>query len=103
VALEVGVAEEAVGVGGCTEVVQCYVRDPPARHARRWLRLVAFRRIELPAAARRRRIALELTTDNLAVLDDDNRGWHVRPGEYHVVCGTSSNDLHALTATMTLA
>ena len=89
--------------GGCGEVVQCYVRDPPARHARRPLRLVAFERVELAHGERRRRVTVELTAEHLAVLGDDGRGWGVLPGAYSLVCGRSADDAHALEMAMTLA
>ena len=31
-------ADRRAGPHGCSEVVQCYVQDPPMRHVRRWLR-----------------------------------------------------------------
>ena len=78
--------------------------DPPARHVRRWLRLVAFERVALPATgARRRTVRLDVTAEHLARLDDDGKGWHVAPGAYRVVCGTHSADRAARSVTAHLS
>jgi hypothetical protein len=85
---------------GCTEVVQCYVRDPPTRHVRRWRRLVAFERVTLHAAEQRS-LRLNVTAEAMALLDDERR-WRVLPGEYLIECGRSSDDPDALATTFLL-
>lgn len=91
--------------GTCSEVVQCYVRDPPAKHVRRWQRLVGFERVELSGHGAkdgaRRLLSIELTSEALSVLDDDGR-WRVRQGTYVVGCGRSSADPQMLKETITV-
>ena len=98
----VDVAAAADAARGCLEVVQCYVRDPPMRHVRRWRRLVAFSRVHLARPAERRTISLNLTAHAMALLDDESR-WRVLPGEYIVTCGKSSADANALEARIQIA
>ena len=86
----------AASARGCSEVVQCYVRDPPAAHVRRPQRLVGFARVEL-RPAERRKVHVELSAEALSTLDDGGL-WRVVPGDYRLTCGTSSAlDAHALT------
>ena len=86
-------------------MVQCYVRDPPAKHVRRWQRLVGFERVELSGHGAkdgaRRLLSIELTSEALSVLDDDGR-WRVRQGTYVVGCGRSSADPQMLKETITV-
>ena len=100
--VSIDVAVDADAASGCSEVVQCYVRDPPTRHVRRWQRLVGFQRVKLHGGAERRRtVRIELKSSALAVLDDAGH-WRVLPGEYAVACGASSIGPNTLEATMNL-
>ena len=78
------------------------MRDPfPTLHVRRAQRLVAFARVEL-RPGERRAMALDMTAEAMASLDDEGR-WRVVPGEYRVTCGTNSADKLALSAPLRLA
>ena len=87
----------AASLNGCTEVVQCYARDPIMKHIRREKRLVAFSRVELQPGERLRHVRLNLTSESMALLDDVGK-WRVMPGEYELSCGVSSADPSALEA-----
>ena len=86
---------------GCTEVVQCYVHDPPGRTVRRGQRLVGFARVELRGQEQRRWERIEITAEALSVLDDDGR-WRLRPGKYDVQCGLNSADPRMLRTSITV-
>jgi len=87
IAIEVTVFNE----GGVTaeEVVQAYVGTPGKAAERQEKLLRAFKRIRL-APAERQVVTLEVPYRDLRYRDPASHSWRLEPGEYRVMCGTSS-------------
>jgi len=71
-----------------SEVVQVYVQDPIMTFVRPWKRLVAFKRVTIPAG-QSLKVSLPITSDELA-FHDDRMVLRVVPGEYTVSVGGDS-------------
>ncbi|MEX3959662.1 glycoside hydrolase family 3 N-terminal domain-containing protein [Trinickia sp. EG282A] len=97
--LELGFNVENVGGRAGTEVVQVYVRDCLASSVRPVRELKAFSRLELrPSERAKVRVAIPVDMLNFS----DGRGERiVEPGEFEIMVGSSSRDIH-LTATVTV-
>ncbi|MEQ8859915.1 MAG: glycoside hydrolase family 3 N-terminal domain-containing protein [Pseudomonadales bacterium] len=74
------------------EVVQVYVNDRVADVARPVRQLVGFKRVHIPAGARRQ-LRFLLDASQLAYFDRGMR-FGVDPGEVEVMIGSSSRDIH---------
>ena len=70
---------------------QIYAIDPVMDYVRPWKRLLAFKRVALPAGASAR-VAIEVTPEQLAFQDDSSAAgmWRVVPGTYQIRVGNSS-------------
>jgi beta-glucosidase len=89
VRLEVANTGERAG----QEVVQLYVRDLESRLIRPPKELKAFRKIEL-APGERTRVELMLDERSLAYWDPEAHAWVAEPGEFEILVGASSRDIH---------
>ncbi|TDQ85390.1 glycoside hydrolase family 3 N-terminal domain-containing protein [Paraburkholderia silvatlantica] len=97
--VELSFALENIGSRDGTEVVQIYVRDRHASAARPVRELKAFARVPLAAGARTR-VNVKLPVDMLNFTDA--RGERiVEPGEFDLMVGSSSRDIH-LSGTVTV-
>ncbi|HEY3994307.1 MAG TPA: glycoside hydrolase family 3 C-terminal domain-containing protein [Ktedonobacteraceae bacterium] len=82
------------------EVVQIYIRDKAASVQRPEKELKAFAKVQLEAGERRT-VTLSIGRDALAYYDILKRAWVAEAGEFEVLVGSSSQDIHA-TSTFTL-
>ena len=73
------------------EVVQLYVRHGLSSVVQPERQLKAFKRITLEPGETRT-VTLHLDYDDLAIVDA-NMKWTVEPGTYHILIGSSSNDI----------
>ena len=74
-----------------SEVAQLYVRDVLASVARPVMQLAGFQRVHL-APGESKSVAIDLTTDQLRMLDRDMK-WVVEPGTSRIMVGSSSKDI----------
>ena len=70
------------------EVVQVYVQDPIMSFVRPWKRLVAFKRVTVPAGGSLA-VSITISADELA-FHDDSMVLRVVPGQYTVSVGGDS-------------
>ena len=98
--LNVSIALTNTGKRAGQEVVQLYVRDKAASVQRPEKELKAFAKVQLEASERRT-VTLSLGRDALAYYDILKRAWVAEAGEFEVLVGSSSQDIHA-TGTFTL-
>jgi beta-glucosidase len=82
------------------EVVQCYVRAPPADFPVPIRQLRAFARVPIPAG-QARAVSLPVKVADLASWSEEKDRWVLRPGNYEVQVGASSADIR-LRATVAL-
>jgi beta-glucosidase len=73
------------------EVTQLYIRDLLASVARPVIQLAGFQRVHL-APGEMKTVSIDLSTDQLRMLDRDMR-WVVEPGAFRVMVGASSKDI----------
>ncbi|SDI56541.1 beta-glucosidase [Paraburkholderia steynii] len=97
--IELELEIENVGTREGTEVVQVYVRDRLASTVRPVKELKAFSRISVEAG-KRAKVAISVPVDMLN-FTDENGDRVVEPGEFDVMIGSSSRDIH-LTETVTV-
>jgi len=91
--IDVSITVENTGGVASDEVVQLYCRDPLASVARPVLELRGFKRIELPAGARKR-ITFSLTPEQFAFWSPRGQ-WLIESGRIDFWIGASSADLRA--------
>jgi beta-glucosidase len=75
------------------EVVQLYVRDIQSRLIRPPKELKGFRKVSLEPGETVK-VNFELTPRDLSYYDPIQKQWICEPGEFHVMVGKSSTDLH---------
>ena len=90
---------ENTGVRAGDEVVQLYIHDRVASVVQPIKKLKRFQRVSLQPGETRA-VTFTLTQEDLAILDC-NMQWTVEPGEFDILLGTSSRDIH-LQATLTV-
>ena len=74
------------------EVVQLYVNDAEASVERPVRELKGFQKVYLqPGEARK--LSFTVTPADLSFFDADNHAWKLEPGDFHILLGTSSEDL----------
>ena len=76
------------------EVVQLYIRDKVASVQRPEKELKAFAKVHLEAGERRT-VTLSIKRDALAYYDSLKSAWVAEAGEFEVLVGSSSRDIHA--------
>ncbi len=91
--IQVSVDVSNTGTRAGKEVVQLYVRDIQARLARPEKELKAFRKVHLQPNETKT-VAFELSHDALAYYDPEQEGWLAEAGEFEVLVGSSSRDIH---------
>jgi beta-glucosidase len=91
--IDISITVENVGGVTSDEVVQLYVRDPVATIERPVLELRGFKRVEIPAGARKR-LTFSLTPEQLAFWSPRGQ-WLVEAGRIDFWIGASSADLRA--------
>jgi beta-glucosidase len=96
------VSVDVTNTGSCAgkEVVQLYVRDVQAQLQRPEKELKAFAKVHLEPGERKT-VTLSITREALAYYDDLAHVWVAEAGEFEVLVGASSHDIHA-TATFAL-
>src|SRR5205823_8355202 len=82
------------------EIVQMYIRDQQASLQRPEKELKAFAKVQLEPGERKT-VTLSIGRDVLAYYDDLAHEWVAEAGEFEVLVGASSQDIHAA-ATFTL-
>ena len=83
------------------EVVQLYIRDTVASVQRPEKELKAFAKVHLEPGERRT-VTLDIGREALAYYDTLKRAWVAEAGEFEVLIGSSSRDIH-LASTFTLS
>jgi beta-glucosidase len=91
-AIDVRATIRNVGARQGTEIVQFYARDRYASMSRPVLELVGFQRVTLEPG-RAAEVTFEFRPSQLAFLDADMR-WLVEAGDFDLLVGASSDDLH---------
>jgi beta-glucosidase len=91
--LEVSVTVTNTGDRPGKEVVQVYVRDAQSRLIRPEKELKGFRKIMLQPGESKV-VDFKLTADHLAYYDPAISSWIAEKGEYEVLIGSSSQDIH---------
>ena len=91
--IDISVTVENTGGVASDEVVQLYIRDVQASIARPVLELRGFKRVELPAGARKR-VTFSLTPEQFAFWSTRGQ-WLVEAGRIDFWIGASSADLRA--------
>ncbi len=93
---------DVTNTGTCAgqEIVQLYVRDQTASVLRPEKELKAFAKVHLEPGERRT-VTLTIDREALAYYDTLTRTWVAEAGEFEVLVGSSSRDIHA-TDTFTL-
>ena len=92
--LKVSVDVTNVGERAAQEVVQLYVCDVASSLVRPEKELKGFAKVML-AAGETRTVDLSLGKDELAYYDDLKQCWVAEAGEFQVLLGASSQDIHA--------
>jgi beta-glucosidase len=87
------------GAVGGNEVVQLYVRDRESSVPRPDKELRAFEKLWLDAGETKK-VSFALGPRAFAFWDPESKGWKVEPGEFELLCGSSSRDIRAV-ATVT--
>ncbi len=98
--LQVSVDVTNTGQRAGKEIVQLYVHDEQANLQRPEKELKGFAKVQLEPGERKT-VTLPLARDALAYYDDLTHEWVAEAGEFEVLVGASSQDIHA-TATFTL-
>jgi beta-glucosidase len=75
------------------EVVQLYVSDPASKLVRPEKELKAFAKVALQPGETRT-VTLALTQESLAYYDDLDKKWVAEEGEFRVLLGSSSQEIH---------
>jgi beta-glucosidase len=91
--IDISITVENTGGVASDEVVQLYVRDPVASIARPVLELRGFKRIDLPAGARKR-VTISLTPEQFAFWSPRGQ-WLIEAGRIDFWVGASSTDLRS--------
>jgi beta-glucosidase len=91
--IDISITVENTGGVASDEVVQLYVRDPVASIARPVLELRGFKRIDLPAGARKR-VTFSLTPEQFAFWSPRGQ-WLIEAGRIDFWVGASSTDLRS--------
>lgn len=76
------------------EVVQLYIADKKASVVRPLKELKGFEKVELEPGETKQ-VSFEITPDMLAFFDADAHEWRHEPGEFTLMIGSSSADIHA--------
>ncbi len=97
--LQVAVDITNTGQRAGQEVVQLYVRDKQARLQRPEKELKAFAKVQLEPGERKT-VTLSLERSALAYYDDQMHKWVAEAGEFEVLVGASSQDIHAVASFM---
>ena len=84
---------ENTGARAGAEIVQCYVRDIESRLVRPIKELKSFAKIFLQPGEVKQ-VSLILNRDSLAYYDDKAMAWVTDPGDFEVLIGSSSRDIH---------
>ncbi|MCR4406274.1 MAG: glycoside hydrolase family 3 C-terminal domain-containing protein [Anaerolineae bacterium] len=92
--LQVSVEVQNTGARAGQEVVQLYVRDVEASLIRPEKELKGFAKVFL-APGETKTVTLTLNRESLAYYDDLARQWVAEAGEFEVLVGSSSRDIHA--------
>ena len=74
------------------EVVQVYVNDAEASVERPVRELKGFQKVYLEAGETRE-LSFTLTGEDLSFFDAEAHAWKLEPGDFHILIGTSSEDL----------
>lgn len=98
--LQVSVKVTNSGSRAGQEVIQLYIRDKASSVRRPDKELKAFAKVRL-AAGESQSVTLTITPDALAYYDTLKHTWVAEPGEFEVLVGSSSRDIH-LTGTFAL-
>ncbi|MGH2481710.1 MAG: fibronectin type III-like domain-contianing protein, partial [Ktedonobacteraceae bacterium] len=99
--LRVAVEISNSGQRAVQEVVQLYIRDKEASVQRPEKELKAFAKVHLEPGERRT-VTLDIAREALAYYDTSKLSWVAEAGEFEVLVGSSSRDIH-LTGTFTLS
>lgn len=91
--IRVAVEVENTGTRAGQEVVQLYVRDVECSLMRPEKELKAFAKVALEPGETRT-LTFTLAPDALSFYDPASRRWVAEPGEFHVLVGSSSWDIH---------
>jgi beta-glucosidase len=75
------------------EVVQLYIRDVAASHPRPVKELKDFAKVSLKPG-QTKTVSFKIGKEALRYWNPDQRGWTIEPGEFEVLIGTSSRDIH---------
>jgi beta-glucosidase len=92
--LRVSVNVTNAGARAGQEVVQVYIQDKASSLQRPNKELKAFTKVRL-AAGERRSVTFTIARDSLAYYDNLARTWIAEAGEFEVLVGSSSQDIHA--------
>jgi beta-glucosidase len=93
-ALEVSIDVTNTGKRAGHEVVQLYIRDTVASVQRPEKELKAFAKLHLEVGAKQT-VTFSVTRESLAYYDIQQRAWVAEAGEFEVLVGSSSQDIHA--------
>ncbi len=91
--IEVSVDVSNVGKRAGSEVVQVYVRDVESRLIRPYKELKGFAKIHL-AAGETGTVTITLDETDLSYYDPATSGWVSESGEFEILVGTSSQNIH---------
>ncbi len=90
--VKVNVTVKNTGEKAGAEVVQVYVNDAEASVERPVRELKGFQKVYLEAGETRE-LSFTLTPEDLSFFDADAHAWKLEPGDFHILIGTSSEDL----------
>ncbi len=90
--VKVNVTVKNTGEKAGAEVVQLYVNDAEASVERPVRELKGFQKVYLEAGETRS-LSFTLTPEDLSFFDADAHEWKLEPGDFHILIGTSSEDL----------
>jgi len=93
-ALNVSIDITNTGKRAGQEIVQLYIRDKTASVQRPEKELKAFTKVHLEPGERRT-VTLSIARDALAYYDILKRAWVAEAGEFEVLVGSSSREIHA--------
>jgi len=91
--LEVNVTVKNIGDFTAKEVVQLYVKDNDTHVIRPEKELKSFEKVNLKPGESKT-ISFELDKRSFAYYDIDLKDWHVQSGEFNILIGSSSRDIH---------
>ena len=75
------------------ETIQLYISDPQSSLARPVKELKGFEKVELKPGETKK-VTIPLDIPDFSFWDPESKGWKAEPGEFEILVGTSSDQLH---------